>query len=400
MTNVSTELDRPDAGELSAPLAIAGIDRKRWDLVKATVAKGASDQEVAMFLELAAKYDLDPFAKEIWCAKGSSSDGDGGRLLIMVGRDGLRKIAQRNNIHIDGDVVHSTDTFLVHRTADGNRTVEHSWSGPADRGEIIGAWAECREGGPEGRPLGFFYAAMSEYKPTNEKKLKYSPWGTQESVMILAAAERQALRQATPLSGLLVEGEGEINDERALGQGQAPEDRGALLDAIVDNIPLEQQERAKELIDEQNSLAPHSWSASKVELVFKGKRKYETSRELAAIEKAIDELRARPPLQVGDAVEDAEVVEQGENAPRGAPYSTSDGSDDPNRASAEARVPADTDIELAERIRAERVEELDRVLAEDGSLTEQQRSDVEAELDALTTAPPSEDVDGQAALEL
>ena len=196
----TSELDRPDAGELSAPLAIAGIDRKRWDLVKATVAKGASDQEVAMFLELAAKYDLDPFAKEVWCAKGSNTDGGEGRLLIMVGRDGLRKIAQRNNIHIDGDVVHEHDRFEVARSADGNRTVEHAWGRPEDRGPIVGAWAECREGGPLGKPLGFFYAALSEYKPTNEKKLKYSPWGTQESVMILAAAERQALRQATPLS--------------------------------------------------------------------------------------------------------------------------------------------------------------------------------------------------------
>lgn len=365
----SAELDYA-AGGLGAAPVVAEIDRKKWELVKGTVAKGASDLEVAMFLELAAKYDLDPFAHEVWCAKGKSEDGREGRLLIMVGRDGLRKIAQRNNIHIDGDVVHSTDTFLVHRTSDGNRTVEHSWSGPGDRGEIIGAWAECRAGGPEGRPLGFFYAAMSEYKPTTAKKLQYSPWGSQESVMILAAAERQALRQATPLSGLLVEGEGEINDERALGRMQAPEDRGALLDAIIDNVPLEQQERAKDLVDEQNGLAPHSWSASKIELVFKGKSVYATSVELSAIEKAIEELRAsRPmPLQVGDAVEDAEVATPEE-------------------------------LDMAERIRRQRVEELEEALASEG-LSPQECSDAEAELDSLTAPPPSEVDGGQAELEL
>jgi hypothetical protein len=208
------------------------------------------------------------------------------------------------------------------------------------------------------------------------------------------------------------------------------QDRDALLDAIIDNIPLEQQERAKDLIDEQNSLAPHSWTAAKVELVFRGKSAYATSVELSAIEKAIEELRARSvsqgiaeghvrqggvlaPLQVGDEVEDAEVVEPGETRSFGweCPHcgrgllSESEAcggkfaeKDHPASVAAVAVVvPATPDeLETAERIRAERAEELERVLAEDGALTEQQRSDVEAELDALTTGPPVEDVDGQA----
>jgi phage recombination protein Bet len=306
----STALEAPS--DLAAPPAVAGIDRKKWELVKATVAKDASDHEVAMFLELAEKYSLDPFAKEIWCVKGKSQDGEGGRLLIMVGRDGLRKIAQRNNIHIDGDVVHEHDRFEVLRTPDGNRAVEHAWGRPEDRGVIVGAWAECREGGPLGRPLGFFYAAMSEYKPTSAKKLQYSPWGTQESVMILAAAERQALRQATPLSGLLVEGEA----EKRPGEIEAPQEREALLDAIIDHIPLDQQARAKELIDEMNSLAPHSWGAAKVEMVFAHKRGYSVSVELSQIERQIEELRQDSgddaTTTIGETpeiqIEDAELV--------------------------------------------------------------------------------------------
>jgi hypothetical protein len=136
-------------------------------LIKATVAPGCTDAEVGHFLELCSAYGLDPFAREAWCAKGKPRNGEPGKLLIMVGRDGLRKIAQRNNVHIDGDVVRKNDTLLVDRTADGNRAVQHSWSAPAERGEIIGAWAECREGGPDGRPLGFFFAPLGEYKPTN-----------------------------------------------------------------------------------------------------------------------------------------------------------------------------------------------------------------------------------------
>jgi hypothetical protein len=360
MSSTALERPLPEAGDLSAAPVIDMMDRRKWELVKKTVAKGANDSEAAMFLELAAKYDLDPFAHEVWCAKGQGSDGGEGRLLIMVGRDGLRKIAQRNNIHIDGDVVHAADEFQVVRSSDGNRTVAHAWSS-GDRGAIVGAWAECREGGPTGRPLGFFYALMSEYKPTNAKKLQYSPWGSQESVMILAAAERQALRQATPLSGLLVEGESEINEEKALGQGDAAASREALLDAILDHVPEALQDRAKDLIDEMNALAPGSWSPAKIEMIFKGSTKYAASNELSAIERAIEELQATDPraeTSDGDAAEpeEAEVV---------------DG--DPGEDAVKRRV-----ADLKEALDGE-------------ELNEQQAADARAELDALEgELPPDE----------
>jgi hypothetical protein len=213
---------------ISRILASEGGDQT-LKLIKATVAPDCTDAEVGHFLELCSVYGLDPFAREAWCAKGKPRGGEPGRLLIMVGRDGLRKIAQRNGIHVDGDVVRKNDTLTITRSSDGNRTVEHAWSAPAERGEIIGAWAECREGGPLGRPLGFFFAPLSEYKPANVSN--FSPWSKQEGVMILAAAERQAIRQATPLGGLLAEGEDEsANAARTIGagvgSGEAPEWRG------------------------------------------------------------------------------------------------------------------------------------------------------------------------------
>ena len=38
-------------------------------LVKRTVAKDATNDELKMFLHLSGKYNLDPFAKEIWFLK-------------------------------------------------------------------------------------------------------------------------------------------------------------------------------------------------------------------------------------------------------------------------------------------------------------------------------------------
>jgi hypothetical protein len=190
------------AQDLEAAPAIDGVNQRRLDLLQKTVAKGVTLAELASFLELCSKYELDPFAHEAWCVKSKQ-----GKLLIMVGRDGLRNIGQRNGLHIDGDVVREHDDFQVVRTPDGNRTVQHSYSHPAKRGYIIGAWCECREGGPLGRPMGYFYAPLNEYQPKGASE--YSPWSKQVGVMILAAAERQAIRQATPLGGLLAVGEDE-----------------------------------------------------------------------------------------------------------------------------------------------------------------------------------------------
>lgn len=228
----STDLATQEAGldRLGRTPIIDRVDSRTLTLIKAQVAKNCTDAEVGYFLELAAHYDLDPFAREIWCAK---DDKPGSRVLIMVGRDGLRKIAQREGLVIDGDVVRKNDTLHVSRGPDGSRTVEHAWSGPADRGEIIGAWCEVRERpivirGPMGnvrtalgQGRGFFYAPLSEYKPSNVSQ--YSPWAKQTSVMILAAAERQALRQATPLSGLLAEGEDESASAISTGHGDGSE---------------------------------------------------------------------------------------------------------------------------------------------------------------------------------
>jgi hypothetical protein len=168
--------------------------------------------ELGVFIEICATYQLDPFAKEAWCAKSKS-----GKLLIMVGRDGLRKIAARNGLHVDCDVVRENDDFRVVRTSDGNRSVEHSYGKQKDRGAVIGAWSEVRKGGPKGDPMGFFYAPLEEFKP--ERLDSYSPWSKQESIMILAAAERQSIRQATPLGGILSEGEFESADALSTGIG-------------------------------------------------------------------------------------------------------------------------------------------------------------------------------------
>jgi hypothetical protein len=219
-TEIGTDVERHEAFAMAERTAYDRMDQRRLALIKSTVASKATDAEVGMFLELAWRYDLDPFAKEVWCAV---SEGQTRRLLVMVGRDGLRKIALRRGLRIDGDVVRAKDEFAIQRAGDRSRKVSHAYAGSAEqRGPVVGAWAEVWEP-RSSEQRGFFFAPLSEYKPRNEKKLQYSPWGSQESVMILAAAERQALRQATPLSGLMAEGEMDLAAEREAPATPEPE---------------------------------------------------------------------------------------------------------------------------------------------------------------------------------
>jgi hypothetical protein len=229
-------LERIDRAPEITRLLSTPEGEQRLKLIKQTVAPGCSDAEVGHFLELCAAYGLDPFAREAWCAKNK----DGSKLLIMVGRDGLRKIVQRNGCEMEGDVVHEKDTFTYTRLKDDAgrpfHEVVHEVDG-FDRGPILGSWARVYER-VSNIERGWFVAPIGEYRPANVSS--YSPWSKQESVMILGAAERQAARQATPLGGLLVAGEDDVINGSAVeigageGSGEAPDWEGLSEEQIAE----------------------------------------------------------------------------------------------------------------------------------------------------------------------
>lgn len=208
-----------------------------------------TDDELAAAMELAAAYKLDPFTSEIWFTKSDSYTKNNGqhvegKLLIMVGRDGLRKIVVRNNLWMDGDVVRENDVFKVIRKPDGTRTVMHSYENK-NRGNIVAAWSIVTLMTDRSVVMGYFYAPWEEYVPKNVSDK--SPWSKQKSVMILAAAERQAARQATPLGGLLVEGEDEvINSTVAEGGGDFTEEELRAATSLPERV-LELADRASDL---------------------------------------------------------------------------------------------------------------------------------------------------------
>ena len=158
--------------------------------IKNTVAVGATDDELNMFLSIAGKYELDPFLHEIWFANM------GNRNVIMTGRDGYLKIANRhpNFDGITGDVVHANDRFIK----EGDN-VRHAYNAQ-DRGPIVGAYAQVYRS-DRAHPV-FVYAPFNEYNKGGR-----GVWGQYPSAMILKVAESMALKRAFSISGLVTEEE-------------------------------------------------------------------------------------------------------------------------------------------------------------------------------------------------
>lgn len=72
------------------PTTINLNDPRVIDTIRKTVAQGADDVELSMFLEFCKSAGLNPFKREAWCIKA------GGRLQIMTGLNGYLKIANKH----------------------------------------------------------------------------------------------------------------------------------------------------------------------------------------------------------------------------------------------------------------------------------------------------------------
>jgi RecT family protein len=212
-----TGLDVVKSEAAGAVITASGFTPGQVEVVRNLFAKGATDDELAVFLRLAAKYDLDPMAREVWCIcelddKGERKTDRTGQPrppMIQASRAGWRKIAQREPscTGIESGAVYSKDSFrrLPEGGVDHQISLDVDNSNNQDRGKIVGAYALVWRSDWT-RPA-FAWASWQDYgatqvKDANGKWRTYSPWYKYPSAMIEKQAESMALRQAFPIGAL------------------------------------------------------------------------------------------------------------------------------------------------------------------------------------------------------
>jgi len=165
-------------------------------LLKKTVAPGATDEELALFLYMAKQYDLDPLLGEIYFVKMPDKKRTDTKPTFIVSRDGYLKIAMRHpEFHgLNSFTVREGDEFEIN--AESGR-VKHRFG--AKRGRILGAWAIAYR---KGYSPSVAFVDFNEYVRRNSQS-----WQRHPSAMIQKVAEVFVLRRQFNLSGLYIKEE-------------------------------------------------------------------------------------------------------------------------------------------------------------------------------------------------
>lgn len=167
---------------MSTEVAVQNLDREKIELIKQTVAKGATDLELELFLHACKHTGLDPLMKQIYAIKRWSSAEEKNVLSFQTGIDGLRLIADRT-----GKYAGSSDAIFEEK--DGKPLVAHVTVLKVVGGEKCAFTASAR---------------WEEYVQKNRQMQPTSMWAKMPYLMLGKCAEALALRKAFPveLSGL------------------------------------------------------------------------------------------------------------------------------------------------------------------------------------------------------
>ena len=249
--------------------------------IKRTVASDTNDLEFDLFMEAARSYGLDPFRKQISAVVFSKDKADKRKMSIIVGRDGLRSIAQRCGDYrpASGPAEFDTDPDL---------------KGPENPHGIVRCAVTVFKQDKSGEWFPVYgeaywdeFAPVKEQWAWDEEERKRKPtgkmavdgqWSKMPRLMIQKCAEAQALRAGWPdtFSGLYAEEEIDqakakditpsesLAEEAQTRRANALGGRGVLMamDAtgVLERVPMGKvADRCMEFINANSPEDVHAW---------------------------------------------------------------------------------------------------------------------------------------------